>query len=217
LTTKDYIVLDILDSLRARIDVCSPPGADANWDIKRDVLAGSGAASTAFESIGMRAVNADYSNDLWFTVESFTNPSTLFRVNVTKQLLNGSGTLSAENNYGGGDKLKNTPAFFSAEGISVEQHWITSKDGTKVPYFLIGKDLGSDSSKKVRPTLLYGYGGFEIAYPPFYGAVTGLAWLEKGGAFALANIRGGGEFGPQWHQAALQKNRPRAYEVRGER
>ncbi len=88
-----------------------------------------------------------------------------------------------------------------------------SKDGTRVPYFLVGKDLTSSSkSTKPRPTCLYGYGGFEISLTPSYMAIAGQQWIEKGGIFALANIRGGGEFGPQWHQAALKENRPKAYE-----
>lgn len=250
--TKDYIVLDILDSLRSRVDVCKKPHlmqgtGERSWDVVTDVLAGSGSsgaggavevasASNSFESISMSAVQTDYCNDLWVTAESFTTPSTLFRVNIGQNLLGGGGSgrrrsgddgdkpgsdppaLSAENGYGGGDRLKSTPAFFPAADVSVQQHWITSKDGTKVPYFLVGKDLpvegSSPATTAIRPTLLYGYGGFEISFPPFYGAVTGLAWLDKGGAFALANIRGGGEFGPKWHQAALQAKRPRAYEVR---
>ena len=85
-----------------------------------------------------------------------------------------------------------------------------SADGTMVPYFLVRrKDAPVDGTT---PTLLYGYGGFQIVYGPFYLETAGKAWLERGGAYALANIRGGGEFGPAWHQAALKKNRPRAFE-----
>ena len=105
-----------------------------------------------------------------------------------------------------GTKLKSQPTFFETDGIQTQQHWITSKDGTKIPYFLIGKDLSSseeEAKNEPKPTLLYGYGGFEISFTPFYGAVTGAAWIERGGIFALGNIRGGGEFGPKWHQAAL--------------
>jgi prolyl oligopeptidase len=85
-----------------------------------------------------------------------------------------------------------------------------SEDGTRIPYFQIGPaDLPLDGST---PTLLYGYGGFEIPLVPGYNATSGAAWLEKGCVYAIANIRGGGEFGPRWHQAALKEKRPRAYE-----
>ena len=86
--------------------------------------------------------------------------------------------------------------------MTVEQRWATSKDGTKVPYFLVGKK--SVIKKGQAPTLLYGYGGFEVSLTPRYKAVVGKLWLEKGGLYVMANIRGGGEFGPQWHQAALE-------------
>src|SRR5690606_26839084 len=81
---------------------------------------------------------------------------------------------------------------------------------TRVPYFLVRpKDLAYDGSN---PTLLYGYGGFEISLTPGYSGGVGKGWLEKGGVYAVANIRGGGEYGPRWHQAALKQNRHRAYE-----
>ena len=100
------------------------------------------------------------------------------------------------------------------EAVSVEQHWVASKDGTKVPYFLIRpKD-----AKGPIPTILYGYGGFELSLTPWYWddghrpLDAGQVWLKKGGAIAVANIRGGGEFGPAWHQAALKYHRQRAYD-----
>jgi prolyl oligopeptidase len=106
--------------------------------------------------------------------------------------------------------LKSTPAYFDATGLAVGQHEAVSADGTRVPYFEVRpEDLVLDGSA---PTLLYAYGGFEISMTPGYNATRGAAWLERGGVFVLANIRGGGEFGPQWHQAALKEKRPRAYE-----
>lgn len=102
------------------------------------------------------------------------------------------------------------PAFFDARGLDVTQHEAISKDGTRVPYFQVcRRDIEYDGS---HPTLLTGYGGFEISNTPGYSAGTGMAWLERGGVYVLANIRGGGEFGPAWHQAALQANRQRAYD-----
>jgi prolyl oligopeptidase len=108
------------------------------------------------------------------------------------------------------DRLKQSPSFFQTEGLDVVQHEAISKDGTRIPYFQIGpKDLPFDGST---PTLLYGYGGFEIPLVPTYEPITGVSWLEHKRVYVIANIRGGGEFGPAWHQAALKANRPRAYE-----
>ena len=108
------------------------------------------------------------------------------------------------------ERLRQSPAFFEARGLKVSQHEAVSADGTRVPYFQIGPaDLPLDGST---PTLLYGYGGFEIPLVPSYDPLTGAAWLERGHVYVIANIRGGGEFGPAWHQAALKASRPRAYE-----
>lgn len=106
--------------------------------------------------------------------------------------------------------VRQAPAKFDATGLSVEQHEATSADGTKVPYFLVRRaDAPRDGTT---PTLLYGYGGFQISQLPSYSAIRGKLWLERGGAFAVANTRGGGEFGPAWHQAAIGVNRDRAHE-----
>ena len=108
------------------------------------------------------------------------------------------------------ERLKRSPAFFESRGLRVSQHEAVSADGTRVPYFQIGpEDLPLDGST---PTLLYGYGGFEIPLLPGYEPVAGAAWLEQKNVYVIANIRGGGEFGPAWHQAALKEKRPRAYE-----
>jgi len=108
------------------------------------------------------------------------------------------------------EALKSVPPRFDAAGLEAVQREATSPDGTKVPYFLVHRKGAPQDG--TTPTLLYGYGGFQVVYGPFYMETQGKAWLEKGGAYALANIRGGGEFGPAWHQAALKKNRPKAYE-----
>ena len=107
-------------------------------------------------------------------------------------------------------RLKALPARFRADGLQVSQHTVRSADGETVPYFVIHrKGLKPDGST---PTILYGYGGFEISLKPSYSATIGKLWLERGGAYAVANIRGGGEFGPRWHKAALKTNRQRAYD-----
>ncbi|MBC3927152.1 prolyl oligopeptidase family protein [Undibacterium sp. CY21W] len=108
------------------------------------------------------------------------------------------------------EQLKSAPAFFDATPYETVQQFATSADGTKVPYFVVKrKDVKYDGNN---PTLLYGYGGFQISMTPYYSGALGKTWLEKGGVYVVANIRGGGEFGPRWHQAALKENRQRAYD-----
>ncbi len=104
--------------------------------------------------------------------------------------------------------LRSQPARFNSAGLAVEQRFATSADGTRVPYFVVA-DPATPGPKR---TILYGYGGFEVPLTPGYSAATGRLWLERGYTFVVANIRGGGEFGPSWHQAALKENRHKAFE-----
>lgn len=108
------------------------------------------------------------------------------------------------------NKVKSMPSFFDHESIEVEQHFVKSLDGTMVPYFLVYKKGMQLNAKN--PTILYGYGGFEISLKPSFSNLIGSGWLERGGVYVLSNIRGGGEYGPRWHQSALKANRDRAYE-----
>jgi prolyl oligopeptidase len=140
----------------------------------------------------------DWGPEAYFKYESFLKPVTLYEYD-------GAGAPSA---------IKSEPARFDASKLASEQFWITSKDGTKVPYFYIHpKD-----QKGPVPTILYSYGGFELSLFPWYWndghrpLAPGDAWFSKGGAIAVANIRGGGEFGPRWHQAALLQNRQKAFD-----
>ncbi|WP_426051581.1 prolyl oligopeptidase family serine peptidase [Brevundimonas sp. SL161] len=106
--------------------------------------------------------------------------------------------------------LKSGPAMFDASTHVVEQFEATSTDGTKIPYFLVrATNAPMDGST---PTIMFGYGGFQVSFPPAYKPELGKLWLENGGAYVVANIRGGGEFGPAWHQAALRENRQRAFD-----
>jgi len=108
------------------------------------------------------------------------------------------------------ETLKTRPAFFDATGMRVEQRFATSKDGTRVPYFVVWpKGAAADGNN---PTLLYGYGGFEVPLQPQYSGGFGSAWYGRGGVQVVANIRGGGEFGPGWHQAALKADRQKAFD-----
>jgi prolyl oligopeptidase len=137
-----------------------------------------------------------FSDDLMTTFTGFLNPPGLYETAGTEQAMP--------------MRIKQLADKFDTSGLKVTRREATSKDGTKVPYFLVSREnLPLDGST---PTLLYGYGGFEVPMQPAYGAVTGKLWLERGGAYVLACIRGGGEFGPAWHQAALKQNRQRAYD-----
>ncbi|WP_122466047.1 prolyl oligopeptidase family serine peptidase [Brevundimonas lutea] len=108
------------------------------------------------------------------------------------------------------ETLRAAPAKFDASTHVVEQFEATSTDGTKIPYFVVmPRDLAMDGTA---PTILFGYGGFQVSFPPAYKPEMGKLWLENGGVFVQANIRGGGEFGPEWHQAALNENRQRAFD-----
>jgi len=150
------------------------------------------------DSLGTTSVSSvdgfSETDDYWLIHTDYLTPSTLSLGTLGKQ----------------GAVLKTSPTFFDAKGLHVEQHFATSKDGTKVPYFQISrKTIALDGSN---PTILYGYGGFEISLTPGYDPTSGSAWTEKGGVYVVANIRGGGEYGPAWHQAALRHDRQRAYD-----
>ena len=189
--TRHHLLLTTLDNVRSRLFVLTH--REGNWH--RRPLAGVPAVSTARVS----AIDDLTSDDYFLTTNTPVVPMTLSR-----------GSLQPDGTGAAPEALKRSPAFFAAEGLTVTQHEAVSQDGTRIPYFQIGPaNLPTDGST---PTLLYGYGGFEIPLVPDYLAVAGAAWLEQGHVFVLANIRGGGEFGPAWHQAALKENRPRAYE-----
>jgi len=185
--TRHHVLLNELDNIRSRLFILTHK--DGRW--AREPLPGAPEIGTA----AVTAVDPDESDDYFLTASNYLMPTTL-----------AFGTVGGP----APEKLKQGPTFFDAKGLAVEQHEATSADGTKIPYFEIARDgLKLDGSN---PTLLYGYGGFEIAMTPAYNSTAGVGWLEKGGVYVVANIRGGGEFGPKWHKAALKANRPRAYE-----
>ena len=185
--TKNHFLLNELDNIRSRLYVLTHK--DGKW--LREPLKGAPEIGTANAS----AIDSDESDDFFLTASNYLMPTTLAFGTVGGQVL---------------ETLKQNPAFFDAKGLTVTQHEATSADGTRVPYFQVSREgLALDGTN---PTLLYGYGGFEISMVPSYSATAGVGWLEKGGVYVVANIRGGGEFGPKWHQAALKANRPRAYE-----
>ncbi len=184
--TKSHLVLNVLDDVKNRLSVLTPGAGE--W--KRSEFTGA----PGFGTLGVSAVDDEDSDAVWLTATDYLTPTTLSLADIGKQP----------------EVLKTMPAFFDASKNVIEQHFATSKDGTRVPYFVVRpKGLKLDGTA---PTLLYGYGGFEISLTPAYSGSVGKGWLEKGGVYAVANIRGGGEYGPRWHQAALKANRHKAYE-----
>ncbi|MFE6973140.1 prolyl oligopeptidase family protein [Streptomyces sp. NPDC057682] len=184
--TRNHLILETMHDVSTRIEVLTP-APDGPWT--REPLADVPALS----AVSVTDTDPDASDEYFLDVSGFLQPSTLYR-----------GTIG-----GPMETLKQAPARFDTAGLTVAQHFATSEDGTRVPYFVIGPDRTATGPG---PALLHGYGGFEVSLTPYYGAVTGRAWLERGGSFVIANIRGGGEYGPAWHRAALGADRPRAYE-----
>lgn len=179
-------LLSINENVRGKVMMIEP--AMDGWSTTDLTLPGtSGQAGIAF---------ADKDSDTVFlNYEDFLTPDSLLRYDVS------TGEITP---------LKSLPEKFDAEGLKVEQHFAISSDGTAIPYFIVYKDgITLDGTT---PTLLYGYGGFEVSMSPSYSGVRGRLWLEQGGAYVLANIRGGGEFGPAWHQAGLKTKRQIIYD-----
>ena len=182
---KGALLLGVSDTAVGK--VMRAEAGEAGWTLETVALPGTGQASIAFAS--------DEEETVFINYEDFLTPDSLLSYNAA------TGDVTT---------LKSLPPKFDATGLKVTQHFATSKDGTRVPYFLVSKaDLPLDGTT---PTLLYGYGGFQVSLNPSYSPVTGRLWLEKGGAYVLANIRGGGEFGPEWHQAGLKQKRQRIYD-----
>ena len=187
--TRNHLVITVLDDVKSRISVLTR--ADATW--QRSAFVGA----PKFGTVQVAAVDSDESDLVWLVATDYLTPTTLSLTTV------GASDVLPE-------ELKSQPAFFDVSGLTIDQHFTRSDDGTRVPYFVVRrKDLPFDGTA---PTLLYGYGGFEISLTPGYSGSLGRGWLEQGGVYVVANIRGGGEYGPLWHQAALRENRHRAFE-----
>ncbi|MDT8914258.1 prolyl oligopeptidase family serine peptidase [Amycolatopsis sp. PS_44_ISF1] len=144
-----------------------------------------------FGSAAIVDTEPDVDDAYFIDSSSYLQPSTLSRGVVGEEV----------------EVLKQAPAFFDTEGIEVDQHFATSEDGTKIPYFVVRPSGAEDG-----PTLLTGYGGFEVSLTPSYSGVIGRGWLSRGGTYVVANIRGGGEYGPEWHSTAIKANRHKVYE-----
>jgi prolyl oligopeptidase len=180
--TRHHLIIASLVDVRTRLEVLTP-GPDG---LRRGDLGAVPELAVA-DIVG---VDPHQSDEYFLSVSGFTLPSTLER-----------GEIGTEPEI-----LKQAPAFFDASGLTVEQHFAVSADGTRVPYFVVGRGNGPG------PTMLYGYGGYEISLTPGYSGTLGRGWLARGGTYVVANTRGGGEYGPRWHLSALKADRARVYE-----
>ena len=184
---KSMVLLDLLDNVASRL-VETRRGADGRW-IEREVDA------PRLANLNATAWDRRESDQYFLFASGFTMPTTLYFAR--------GGTDERE-------KMKSLPAFFDAAGLEVTQHEATSKDGTKIPYFqVMRKDAKLDGKN---PTILYGYGGFEVSMVPSYSGFVGSGWLAKGGVWVLSNLRGGGEFGPAWNQVARREGRQKTHD-----
>jgi prolyl oligopeptidase len=183
--TRDALFVSYLDNVRGR--VMRLDFAGGKWNTAPI------AALPTNATVGIAAAS-DETGEVMFSSTDFLTPS---------QLWYSDGTAAPT-------VLKTSPARFDAAGLQIGQFEATSKDGTKIPYFVVSKKgVKLDGTT---PTLLYGYGGFQNSSLPGYSGTIGKLWLEKGGAYVLGNMRGGGEFGPQWHQTAMGANKQRTWD-----
>lgn len=185
-TTRDQAVVLSLHDVRGRATAYAPR-PDGSWAATPLPLPDNAAlAAAASDAHGSLA---------YLTVTSFLQPTALWRLDTASDVVN---------------SVKTVPPQFDSANLTVDQQKVPSADGTQVPYFVVHRaDMPLDGSN---PTILNAYGGFGTAMTPHYDGVLGRLWLAHGGVFVLANIRGGGEFGPTWHEAALTTHRQRAFD-----
>lgn len=183
--TRGRLLVHLLDNVMGVMKVYRP--TSSGW---------VGAPLALPAGSALDVVAADHgTNAAFVTSESFLDPTTLWRLDAAT---------------GAVVKIKTLPARFDASGDITEQRFAVSKDGTSIPYFLVRpKDMRHDGST---PVQMFGYGGFQLSETPAYRPEMGKLWLERGGAYVVANLRGGGEFGPAWHEAALREHRQRAFD-----
>ncbi|MQA09126.1 MAG: prolyl oligopeptidase family serine peptidase [Pseudonocardiaceae bacterium] len=180
--TRHHLILSTLSDVQSRMRVLTP-GPDG-W--LSEPLAGVPEHSSA----DVMSTDPDHSDEYLLDISGFTEPSELRYGHIGAAV----------------ETLKRAPAFFEPDGMPVGQYLATSEDGTRIPYFVVGPGRTSG------PTLLTGYGGFEVSLTPSYSGVVGRGWLARGGTYVVANIRGGGEYGPDWHTSAIKSNRRRVYQ-----
>ncbi|HTU81461.1 MAG TPA: prolyl oligopeptidase family serine peptidase [Candidatus Acidoferrales bacterium] len=184
--TKSSVILSIYHDVNGR-EMVFTPASDGTWAKRQIDLPGDSTTAVQATSI--------LSDDAFLTSTSFLQPTALYLADTVT---------------GRASVVKQLPPKFDASKDVVEQHEVASQDGTMIPYYVVhSKNMPFDGRN---PTVLYAYGGFQIAVTPAYSGETGKLWLEHGGVYAIANIRGGGEFGPAWHEAGLTVHRQRIYD-----
>jgi prolyl oligopeptidase len=195
-TTRDHLIINVLDNVVSKLELWQKVnGGFFQREVNAPGVKGAPGTLSVSSLHDPKVAKDPLADNFLVTYTGFLTPETLYLGNTR------SGTY---------DALKSRPAQFNAEGMRAEQRFATSKDGTRVPYFVVWpQGAKADGSN---PTLLYGYGGFEVSLNPSYSAAFGRAWALRGGVRVVANIRGGGEFGPNWHQAAMKQNKQRSYD-----
>ena len=183
-STKNFLLFNVMNNVKNEL---------YTYIFKNEKWIKNRVAAPDFGTIGIGDTD-EFSDAYFFTFQNFLTPTSLYAADASSNSVK---------------IVKSLPSYFDSSKYKVEQFKATSKDGEKIPYFVISaKDIALNGSN---PTLLSAYGGFEVSRQPVYSGVIGQAWLEKGGVFVLANIRGGGEFGPKWHQAGLKEKRQNIY------
>ncbi|MDO9246602.1 MAG: prolyl oligopeptidase family serine peptidase, partial [Phenylobacterium sp.] len=183
--TKGRLIVNLLDEVKGAVEAYGRK--DGKWTATRLALPKDA-------TFTVRSASGD-DDQVFVAAEGFLDPTSLWLADAAT---------------GKATPVKTLPARFNAATHEVKQHWATSSDGAKIPYFVVlPKGAKLDGSL---PTIMYGYGGFEVAKPPIYLPEMGKIWLERGGAYVIANIRGGGEFGPAWHQSVLREKRQLSFD-----
>ncbi len=237
--TRNFLLLNLLRDVSSEIRVLDPGarGSGAGGSISGAWASSLLDACPPLHDVNAYAVDDEdegpddggAGDDFWLVATGFTTPSTLMRGTLERAASGDIASGSADSGSAGvvsrHAEVKASPSFFNDDNYEVQQHFAVSADGTRIPYFQVAsRDLVLDGQN---PTQLSGYGGFEVSRTPAYSGTVGRAWLERrttaaadadgaphsrGGVYVVANIRGGGEYGPGWHRAALKENRHRAYE-----
>jgi prolyl oligopeptidase len=182
-TSKDFITVNIMENVQSKL---------MQYTFQNNAWTGQAVKTPELGSIRLTASESN-SNDYFFRYSNFLTPTTLYHGTKTAITVN--------------KKLK---AGFDTSNMQIEQFTVASKDGTQIPYFMVHKkDMKFNGDN---PAMIEAYGGFNVSFQPNYNATMGAGWLDQGGVYVLANIRGGGEFGPSWHQAAMKEKKQNSYD-----
>lgn len=198
--TKNFLVLTLLEDVATKLQVLRI----GSWQ----ELPGAFAELPEQATVSVIDTSSTRDDEIWLVSTSATQPATLWYGQVGAA--GAAGEVGEVGKAGEGLRaVRHAPALFDATGMETRQHWATSADGTRIPYRITGR---FGNQPRQAPTLVHAYGGFEVSLVPQYSAVRGLTWLERGGYFVEANLRGGGEFGPEWHSSVVKTQRMRVYE-----